>query len=70
MDSVGRVIAIIIEGVILTGLAYAVLNAVRLTAFDLGIGLKYSKFVTLVLLGLGFIALIFFIAHLTAFYPS
>jgi len=70
VDSVGRVIAIIIEVVILTALAYAVLNAVRLTAFDLGIGPKYSKFVTLVLLALGFIAVIFFIAHLTAFYPS
>ena len=65
-----RTIAIIVEVVILAAIAYSVLNGVRLTAFDLGIGPKYSKAIAMVLLAVGFIVLIFFIAHLTAFYPA
>jgi succinate dehydrogenase/fumarate reductase cytochrome b subunit len=70
MDIFLRAIAIFIEVLILAVLAYSVLNGVRLAAFDLGIGPKYSKAVAMALLAVGFIALIFFIAHLTAFYPS
>ena len=70
MDILVRTIAIIIEVVILAAIAYSVLNGVRLTAFDLGIGPKYSKAVAMALLTVGFIVLIFFIAHLTAFYPA
>ncbi|MFC1938047.1 hypothetical protein ACFLVS_00430 [Chloroflexota bacterium] len=69
MDIFLRIIAIIIEVLILATIAYSVLNGVRLTAFDLGIGPKYSKAIAMVLLAVGFIVLIFFIAHLTAFYP-
>jgi succinate dehydrogenase/fumarate reductase cytochrome b subunit len=70
MDIFLRPIAIIVEVLILGVLAYSVLNGVRLAAFDLGIGPKYSKAVAMALLAVGFIALIFFIAHLTAFYQS
>lgn len=70
MDILLRTIAIIIEVLILAAIAYAVLNGVRLTAFDLGIGPKYSKAIAMVLLVAGFIIVIFFIAHLTSFYPS
>jgi hypothetical protein len=47
-----------------------VFNAVRLTVFDLGVGPRYGKVIAMTLLALGIIALIFFIAHLTAFYPA
>ncbi len=70
MDIFLRPIAIIVEVLILAVVAYSVLNGVRLAAFDLGIGPKYSKAVAMTLLAVGFIALIFFIAHLTAFYPA
>ncbi len=70
MDILIRTVAIIIEVVILAAIAYAVLNGVRLSVFDLGIGPKYSKAIAMVLLAVGFIIVIFFIAHLTAFYPA
>ena len=70
MDVLVRTIAILLEVLILAAIAYSVLNGVRLTAFDLGIGPKYSKAIAMALLAVGFIVLIFFIAHLTAFYPA
>ena len=70
MDILLRAVAIIIEVVILTAIIYAVLNGVRLTAFDLGIGPKYSKAMAMVVLTVGVIIVVFFIAHLTAFYPT
>ncbi len=70
MDILFRTIAIIIEVVILTAIAYAVLNGVRLAIFDLGVGPKYSKAVTMALLVVGVIIVVFFIAHLTTFYPT
>ena len=70
MDIFLRTIAIIIEVLILAVITYAVLNGVRLTAFDLGIGPKYSKAIAMVLLAVGFLIVVFFIAHLTTFYPA
>ena len=70
MDIFLRTIAIIIEVLILAVITYAVLNGVRLTAFDLGVGPKYSKAITMVLLAVGFLTVVFFIAHLTAWYPT
>ena len=70
MDSFLRVIAIIIEVLILAVIAYSILNGVRLSALDLGIGTKYNKILTLIMLVVGVICLIFFIAHLTTFYPT
>ena len=51
-------------------IAYSVLNGVRLTAFDLGIGPKYTKAIAMALLTVGALIIIFFIAHLTSFYPT
>jgi len=70
MDIFLRTIAIIIEVLILAVITYAVLNGVRLAAFDLGVGPKYSKAITMVLLAVGFLTVVFFIAHLTTFYPA
>lgn len=69
MDIFLRVIAIFIEVVILAAVMYCLLTGVRLTVFDLGMGLKYKRVVALVLLLVGFITVFFFIAHLTSFYP-
>ena len=70
MDIFLRTIAIFIEVVLLVAIAYSVLSGVRLTAFDLGIKPKYNKVVTMALLIAGIIVVIFFIAHLTTFYPT
>ncbi len=70
MDIFIRAIAIFIEVLILVAIAYSVLNGVRLTAFDLGIGPKYRRAVAMALLAIGTIILVFFIAHLTTFYPT
>jgi succinate dehydrogenase/fumarate reductase cytochrome b subunit len=70
MDATLRTIAIIIEVLLLAAITYAVLKGVRLAALDLGIKTKYGRAVTLALLVLGVIVLVFFIAHLTTFYPG
>lgn len=70
MDNPFRIIAIIIEAVILTASIYAMLNGARLAIFDLGIGPKYSKAIAMALLAVGVIIVVFFIAHLSTFYPT
>ena len=69
MDIFLRTIAIIIEVIILAVIAYAVLNGARLTVFDLGIKTKYDKIIVMALIAVGVIFLVFFVAHLTTFYP-
>ncbi len=69
MDVLLRVMAIFIEVLILALVTYALLNGVRLILFDLGLGVKYGKAVAMMLVTVGGIVVVFFIAHLTAFYP-
>lgn len=69
MDVLLRVIAIIVEVLLLTAISYAILNGVRLAAFDLGLGGKFRKAITMALVVVGVIVVVFFIAHLTTFYP-
>lgn len=70
MDVFLRVIAIFIEVVILAAIMYCLLGGVRLTLFDLGLRSKYGRMVSVALLVAGFIVVLFFIAHLTVFYPT
>ena len=70
MDVFLRVIAIFIEVVILAAIIYCLLSGVRLTLFDLGLRSKYGKMVSVALLVAGFIVVLFFVAHLTVFYPT
>ena len=70
MDIFLRIIAIIIEVGILAAIMYALLKGVKLTALDLGIGAKYAKIITIFMIVVGGAAVIFFIGHLTAFYPA
>ena len=70
MDLLLRTIAIIIEVVILAAIAYAVLNGARLAALDVGIKPKYNKLIIMALFAVGVIVVVFFIAHLTTFYPA
>jgi len=70
MDIFLRAIAILVEASILAAIIYALLNGVRLILFDLGIGAKYKKVVAMVLVMAGCIVVVFFVAHLTTFYPA
>ena len=70
MDVLLRTIAIFIEVLILALVIYALLNGVRLILFDLGLGSKYGKAVAMMLVTVGCILVVFFIAHLTTFYPA
>ena len=69
MDILLRIIAILIEVIILMALFYFILNGVRLILFDLGITQKYSKIISVVLIAVGCVIMVFLISHLTAFYP-
>ncbi len=70
MDIFLRAIAIIVEIAILASIIYVLLTGVRLTVFDLGLGPKYKKVVAMALVLAGCILVVFFIAHLTLFYPT
>jgi succinate dehydrogenase/fumarate reductase cytochrome b subunit len=70
MDAILRIVAIVIEVLILSAIAYAVFNGIRLAALDLGVKARYNRAIVVMLVAVGFILLIFFIAHLTTFYPG
>jgi len=70
MDIFLRTVAIIIEVLLLGVITYAVLNSARLTIFDLGVRTKYNRVVSMALIAVGIILMVFFIAHLTTFYPA
>ncbi|MFC2055999.1 hypothetical protein ACFLTO_00285 [Chloroflexota bacterium] len=69
MDILVRTAAIIAEVLLLTAIVYSILKGTRLIAFDLGIAPKYSKAITMMLVAVGLLIVVFFISHLTAFYP-
>ena len=70
MDTFLRTIAIIIEVMLLVIIAYSILNGFRLTVFDLGIKSKYGKAVVMAFVVVGCLILVFFTAHLAAWYPA
>lgn len=65
-----RAIAIVIEVLILMGVIYCLFLAARLTILDVGFDSKYDRFVRWVLGIVGAVVSVFFIAHLTLFYPK
>ena len=69
MTSSFRPIAIVVEVIVLMGVIYSLLLGVKLTALDFGLEDKYQKFIDRVWVIVGGMALVFFVAHLVAFYP-
>ncbi|OGO38134.1 MAG: hypothetical protein A2147_02960 [Chloroflexi bacterium RBG_16_57_8] len=65
-----RAIAIAVEVLILAAIMFSLLWGVRLILFDLFLGPKYKKMITLALVAVGGLSVVFFIGHLTAFYPA
>ena len=70
METFFRPIAILVELAILMGMVYALFAGGKFALFDLGLDPKYSPFIKWVLGIMGFLAMIFFIAHLITFYPK
>ena len=70
MDVFLRVVAIFIEVLLMAAIIYTLVAGVRLIAFDLGLGAKYKKAVAMVVVLVVGITTVFFIAHLTSFYPT
>ncbi len=69
MTSSFRPITIVVEVIVLMGVIYSLLLGVKLTALDFGLEEKYQKFIDRVWVIVGGMALVFFVAHLVAFYP-
>ena len=70
MDLVLRGIAVAIEVIILAVIAYSILKGVKLAIFDLGLKPKYAGIINALLLIVGCLVVVFFIAHLTFLYPT
>jgi hypothetical protein len=64
-----RLIAIIVELIILMAVIYSLFAGVQFALLDLGLDQKYKKFIERVLVIMGCLALVFFVAHLITFYP-
>ena len=69
MDIFLRIIAIVIEVLILVVIFYAVARGFKLIIFDFGVKEKYSTIINMALVTVGTIFIAFCIAHLTTLYP-
>ena len=70
MDALLRGVAIFLEWLVLAAIIYYMLGGVKVMVADLGIPPKYMKGITLVLAAVGILLIVFFLAHLTTFYPG
>jgi hypothetical protein len=70
MEPFFRPIAILVELAIIIGLIYSLFTGGKFVLFDFGLNRQYSPFIKWVLGIMGFLALIFFTAHLITFYPK
>jgi len=64
-----RSIAIVVEVIILMAVIYSLFAGLKFAAIDFGLDQKYKTFIERVLMIIGCLALVFFVAHLIAFYP-
>lgn len=69
MESSLRPATIVIEVIILMGVIFSLFLGVKLSALDFGVEEKYQRFINWVFMIMGCLALVFFVAHLFAFYP-
>jgi hypothetical protein len=58
-----------VEVIVLMGVIYSLLLGVKLSALDFGLEEKYQRFIERVWVIVGSLGLVFFVAHLVAFYP-
>lgn len=70
MDIFVRTVAIILEVLVLAGIVGCILWGVKLILAEFGVGSKYNRAILMALAVVGALLVIFFITHLTAFYPT
>jgi hypothetical protein len=70
MDIFLRVVAVILEVLVLASVVYCILWGVKLALAEFGVGPKYSRAILMALTVVGVLLVCFFVAHLTAFYPT
>jgi len=70
MEQFLRVVAVFLEVAVLSAILYCMLNGVRLALLDFGIGPKYSRVIVMALAAAGSLLVVFFVAHLSTFYPT
>ena len=70
MDIFLRVVAVILEVLVLASVVYCILWGMKLALAEFGVGPKYSKAILMALTVVGVLLVCFFVAHLTAFYPT
>ena len=70
MDIFLRVVAVILEVLVLASVVYCILWGMKLALAEFGVGPKYSRAILMALTVVGVLLVCFFIAHLTAFYPT
>lgn len=69
MDQFLRVAAVLLEVLVLAGMMFCIFWGVKLLLVDLGINSKYSKAIIIALSVFFVLFVVFFIMHLTSFYP-
>jgi len=70
MDIFLRTAAIILEVLVLASVIFCILWGVKLILVEFGVGSKYNRAILMALSVVGALLVIFFITHLTAFYPT
>ena len=70
MDIVLSLVPVIIELVLLVAIFYHIFRGVQLILVDMGLTVKYSKIVVLLLSAVGGMIVVFLISHLLVFYPT
>jgi hypothetical protein len=65
-----RVIALSVEVLILMAVLFSILTGAGLLLFDIGLDLKYNRFIKWTLALVGGLVSAFFVAHLALFYPK
>lgn len=70
MDVFVRTAAVILEVLVLAGIVGCILWGVKLILAEFGVGSKYNRAILMALLVVGALLVVFFVTHLTAFYPT
>ena len=70
MDILVRTAAIVLEVLVLAGIVGCILWGVKLILAQFGVDSKYNRAILMALTVVGALLVIFYVTHLTAFYPT
>ena len=69
MDTFLRIIAVILELIVIGAIFYHILYGVKIILLDMGMKEKYSRIIDVALFAVGSLAVTFLASHLITFYP-